>query len=63
MQHNLTRKEIFYLGGLVFVAFILKCYFSYKAPLLDDEVYYYLWSKNQILAILNMVLFFPGFML
>ncbi|MEC8396005.1 MAG: glycosyltransferase family 39 protein [SAR324 cluster bacterium] len=46
MQHNLTRKEIFYLGGLVFVAFILKCYFSYKAPLLDDEVYYYLWSKK-----------------
>ena len=46
MRHNLTRKEIFYLGGLVFVAFILKCYFSYKAPLLDDEVYYYLWSKR-----------------
>ena len=46
MQHNLTRKEIFYLGGLVFVAFILKFYFSFKAPLLDDEVYYYLWSKN-----------------
>ena len=46
MQQNLTRKEIFYLGGIVFAAFILKCYFSYKAPLLDDEVYYYLWSKK-----------------
>ena len=46
MQQNLTRKEIFYLGGLVFVTFILKCYFSYKVPLLDDEVYYYLWSKK-----------------
>ena len=33
-MQNLTRKEIFYLGGLVFVAFILKCYFSFKAPFL-----------------------------
>ncbi|HJO43990.1 MAG TPA: glycosyltransferase family 39 protein [SAR324 cluster bacterium] len=46
MSNNLSQKEVLLLGGLAMLAFFVKCYFNIMAPLLDDEVYYFIWSQK-----------------